>query len=424
MELFEEDLEVMPISDEDAAFVLGRGGSTKRKIERVSSARLNLPEREEKLQLKLEIRGDSVERERALLYVKLVLAQRVGSVYIDFNERRPDLSVVTVPEDCFGFITGKKGVVLRSLEEEWGTLMFFAKGIDRDGRKTEEENLAIFGPRRGRRGAELKVMSAVERKSKGWFVDETGVPRKPLDQPGDDDDDEEWGYETRFLENSDFSYALGSQGSTRKKIAKASHCILEYVGKTAYSCGTRRERKMSNDYLNWLLQQRTGNCQVDWKDRDDVTCVKIPMDCVGFITGHRGETLRRYELETETFCFTEGDKEERNESGYETLLIFGHSESGRKQAQYMFEDKVEEKQELERQRRERDRRNGRDGHNGRDRHNGWDRDRGPDRDRGSDPDRDRNDRRGRSRSRDRCDGGRDGGRGRSRSRSPQRRGHY
>ena len=31
------------------------------------------------------------------------------------------------------------------------------QGIDRDGRKTEEENLAIFGPRRGRRGAELKV---------------------------------------------------------------------------------------------------------------------------------------------------------------------------------------------------------------------------------------------------------------------------
>jgi len=96
--------EVMEISNEDAAFVLGRGGSTKRKIERVSGARLDLQERE----LKLEIRGDEVELERASLYVKLVLAQRTGSVYIDFNETRPDLSVVTVPNDCFGFITGKK----------------------------------------------------------------------------------------------------------------------------------------------------------------------------------------------------------------------------------------------------------------------------------------------------------------------------
>lgn len=73
--------------------MLGRGGSTKRKIERVSGARLDLHERE----LKLEIFGNSIERERANLYVTLILAQRVGPVYIDFEEKRPDLSVVEVP---------------------------------------------------------------------------------------------------------------------------------------------------------------------------------------------------------------------------------------------------------------------------------------------------------------------------------------
>ena len=35
----------MEISNEDAAFVLGRGGGTKRKIERVSGARLDLEDK-------------------------------------------------------------------------------------------------------------------------------------------------------------------------------------------------------------------------------------------------------------------------------------------------------------------------------------------------------------------------------------------
>jgi hypothetical protein len=52
---------------------------------------------------------------------------------------------------------GRGGTVLRSMEEEWGTLMFFAKTKDEAGDAKEGEILAIFGSRRGRRGAELKV---------------------------------------------------------------------------------------------------------------------------------------------------------------------------------------------------------------------------------------------------------------------------
>lgn len=48
-------------------------------------------------------------------------------MYIDFGPVRPDLTAVDVPEECVGFITGRQGAVLRTLEEEWGTLMFFAK---------------------------------------------------------------------------------------------------------------------------------------------------------------------------------------------------------------------------------------------------------------------------------------------------------
>ncbi len=37
----------------------------------------------------------------------------------------------------------------------------------------------------------------------------------------------------------EFSYALGKDGSTRKKLAKAAHCLMEYVGEFAVMSGTR-----------------------------------------------------------------------------------------------------------------------------------------------------------------------------------------
>jgi hypothetical protein len=52
---------------------------------------------------------------------------------------------------------GRGGKVLRSMEEEWNTLMFFA--VVKGGKFDGIEKLAIFGTRRARRGAELKVFS-------------------------------------------------------------------------------------------------------------------------------------------------------------------------------------------------------------------------------------------------------------------------
>ena len=104
--------------------------------------------------------------------------------------------------------------------------------------------LAIFGSRRGRRGAELKVMSGVEHKHSGWFVDRAAAAfKRELDQPGDRERrGDGWGYGTRKLGPNDFSYALGAKGSTRKKLAAASGAILEYVGNVAVFAGTRAQR--------------------------------------------------------------------------------------------------------------------------------------------------------------------------------------
>lgn len=92
------------------------------KIARAANARLDFNERDNVV----EIRGSDLARKRAAKYIKLVQAQRVGAVYLDPKENDDDdLTVVTVPNDCIGYVTGKKGATMRRVEEEWGTLMFF-----------------------------------------------------------------------------------------------------------------------------------------------------------------------------------------------------------------------------------------------------------------------------------------------------------
>jgi len=54
-------VDTMKITDDDAAFILGKGGKTKEKISRVSEAEIELFERD----LILEIRGSKLQRRRA-----------------------------------------------------------------------------------------------------------------------------------------------------------------------------------------------------------------------------------------------------------------------------------------------------------------------------------------------------------------------
>ena len=70
--------------------------------------------------------------------------------------------------------------------------------------------LMILGSRRGRRGAELKVMSAVEHKLKGYYVDGDKKLKERLNQVGDGEGDG-WGYDVFPFEGDEFSHALGAQ---------------------------------------------------------------------------------------------------------------------------------------------------------------------------------------------------------------------
>ncbi|CAH0378776.1 unnamed protein product [Pelagomonas calceolata] len=326
---------VVDIAKDDAAFVLGRGGATKRKIARVSGADIELDEHA----LTITLNGTESQCNHAIDYIDFIKQQRVGPVTIDTERSRGDYTAYTVPGDCIGFVMGRNGQTLRSMEEEWGVLMFFAK-TGKDGgesRRGDDEQLCIFGPLAARRGAELKTMSAVEHKHPGYCVSSKGELRDVDRVPGDDDEGG-WGIDTVPLTDDSFSYALGARGSTRRKLAAASGCIIEYVGRLACFAGYRQDRRRGKDYLRWLLEQRTGQSVVDDpRSRDDCTIVKVPSKSVGFLTGYRGESLRAIEREAGTFMFTDGSGRDGPE---ENLLIFSFSRRNRDHAAEIVQDRV------------------------------------------------------------------------------------
>ncbi|CEL91713.1 unnamed protein product [Vitrella brassicaformis CCMP3155] len=378
--------DVQFINNGEAAFLIGKQGRTKRKLMYASGSEIEIhdPDKgggESSRDLTLEIRGKREDLERAKMYIKLVLTQRQGPVYLDFDEmaERDDLTLLDVPAECAGYVTGARGVVLRAIEDEWGTIMLFVRNMaerDLDTGSKPRETLAIFGKdMRGRRGSELRVMSAVEEKVEGYYSSK--ATEYFSDREGFDTD-------TMKIHSDDYSYALGKRGNTRRKLAKASGCILEYIGGIAYMAGTKKERRRVKDYLGWLCEQRTSRVIVDVKGRDDVTTLNVPRDCISYITGQKGRSLREVEEKTDTFCFMDGDSTDRDT---ERLLIFGVEEEKRDDARRMIDDRIDDKL------------------SGRANQRGYDR--------GYD-DRDY----GRYDNRDRRRGGRDDDRYRSRSRSP------
>eukprot|EP00966_Prymnesium_polylepis_P257820 5955977-Prymnesium_polylepis.1 len=89
----------MDIAQEDAGFILGRGGQTKMKIQRVCGADLDLDEK----QNRVSIYGTRDQQRKAKDYIHFIMQQRTGSVSISMDEGRDDLTVVKVPEDCVAF---------------------------------------------------------------------------------------------------------------------------------------------------------------------------------------------------------------------------------------------------------------------------------------------------------------------------------
>lgn len=317
----------MKITDDDAAFILGKGGRTKEKISKVSGAEIELFERD----LILEIRGSKMVRRRAKKYCKGVMDQRTGPVSVTQDDDDDDLTMISVPQEAVGFVTGRAGNFLRTIEEEWNTLMFFCEVDGSRGRGKDYEKLAIFGTVRARRGAELKVLSAVETKVPGYFEK---IRHEVVDRDKGKGEDGTWGTDTMTFQDDELSYALGKQGGTRKKLERASGAVVQYVGQNALFSGEKSLRRKAKEYMKWLFNQLEGPVYVDgWEDRDDCTVVDVPSECIGYVTGARRAALGNMEEEWGTLMFFMNkeamngggkgrDRSERSRGGSEQLAIF------------------------------------------------------------------------------------------------------
>ena len=110
------------LSDADVAYLVGRGGATRMRLERFSGSRLNI-DRD-----CAEVEGTDQQRELAKLAIRITLQQRSGgTVSVDFDslEQREDVSTFDVPKETVGFLLGAKGSTLRDLETKHKVFMFF-----------------------------------------------------------------------------------------------------------------------------------------------------------------------------------------------------------------------------------------------------------------------------------------------------------
>jgi len=108
-----DDSEVIPVPEQDVAYLVGRGGATRVRLQRFSGAELNVGKDT------VELRGGTVSRELAKLAISIMLQQRQeGTAELDFEglERRDDVSTFPVPCETVGFLLGTKGATLRLME--------------------------------------------------------------------------------------------------------------------------------------------------------------------------------------------------------------------------------------------------------------------------------------------------------------------
>jgi len=83
--------------------------------------------------------GTRQQRDRAREYMKWLFQQLEGPVYVNDWEDRDDCTVVHIPYDCIGYITGNKRATLGIMEQEWGTLMFFMNETKKSGNYKKEK---------------------------------------------------------------------------------------------------------------------------------------------------------------------------------------------------------------------------------------------------------------------------------------------
>eukprot|EP00756_Hemistasia_phaeocysticola_P009410 Hpha_TRINITY_DN14875_c0_g3::TRINITY_DN14875_c0_g3_i1::g.169138::m.169138 len=287
----EED--VVPLSGKDmAAYLIGRGGVMKRRLEELSSANIDVlheGQSHSRGRNSVTLRGSAVARRRARCLMDIAL---------DSRQRRPPLrpddwracgvesTLLPIPAGCDSIVIGSKGNHLRGLEQEHNTLAVVCS--DDRGRAV----LAVFGPERGRLACRLAAMAAVESKLRGHYTADA-TPCHPT-----------IGLDTSvfgpFDPEEEIPHLVGRGGEVRRKLGVASGAHLEVIGRMVYAAGDFEERTRARDYTKWVLHDRYGEpgsigAHLDPDSRDDCYLLEGPETAMRLIFGVHRRTAAKLE---------------------------------------------------------------------------------------------------------------------------------
>ena len=134
--------ERMALVDADVAYLVGKGGATRARLENFSGARLVIDHDS------AEISGNDEERALVKLAINITLQQREhGAITVNFDsvETRPDVSTMDVPKQTVGFLLGSKGGTLRDIETRHHTFMFFDNERIRENKSGPCKRLYVIG---------------------------------------------------------------------------------------------------------------------------------------------------------------------------------------------------------------------------------------------------------------------------------------
>lgn len=306
----------IPIKQKDIGYIVGKQGVTKAKLMRVSGAFLDCNDEE------MTVVGTQTQVDRAKKYINYLCMQsqnRPITCTME-NDGDGDLTILEIPKEAKNAVLGEKsGGLIRSLEDDWGVIAFFAENDSEDG---ASHNLCLFGEHRGRRGAMLKCLSLTENVCPGHFQRN----KEQIIHYDDKALGETWLTDELHFQKGEYNFALGTRGMTLRKLQASSGCIVQYFmskrqaprrrgsadseekkeeeeeddgdNGVALFCGHEDERERVKQYMSWMFEHLEGTpLEFDPASRDDVDVIEVPKMRLNFLTGKsRGRFI---ELEQE-----------------------------------------------------------------------------------------------------------------------------
>eukprot|EP00450_Noctiluca_scintillans_P021781 CAMPEP_0194512576 /NCGR_PEP_ID=MMETSP0253-20130528/44601_1 /TAXON_ID=2966 /ORGANISM="Noctiluca scintillans" /LENGTH=856 /DNA_ID=CAMNT_0039356045 /DNA_START=37 /DNA_END=2603 /DNA_ORIENTATION=+ len=160
--------------------------------------------------------------------------------------------------------------------------------------------LAIYGGLRERTGAKLRFMASVDKKTPAYYE---GV--KPDFGAADGSN---WATDVVEVEQAFLPQCIGTKGTMKRKLIRASDCCLEYLATSAYIAGHPENRVFAAALLETLRSsERSILKSVPAKAAEYCESVVIPADIVALVMGAARSSLNKIEEEEGVVTFFQDD---------------------------------------------------------------------------------------------------------------------